>query len=76
MANESAADDEPFPSEADVDAVIVEFGGDHRAAIRALLHDVAALSADYDLSVSRAYVRGNTMRVVNGSRRGLGGGSS
>lgn len=73
MADESAALEEPFPSEADVDVVLAEFGGDHRTAIRALLHDVAALAADYDLSVSRGYVRRDTVRIVATSRRGLGG---
>ena len=52
-----------FPSETDVDAVLTEFAGDHRAAIRALLHDVAALAADYDLSVSRGYVRRSTTLI-------------
>lgn len=50
----------PFPSEADIDAVLEEFDGDHRAAIAALLHDVAALAADYSLSISRGYVRRGT----------------
>ena len=76
MTDESAADNEPFPSETDVDAVLTEFAGDHRAAIRALLHDVAALATDYDLSVSRGYVRRDTVRMVNVSKRGLGGGSN
>ena len=76
MADESAIDDASFPSEEDVDAVVAEFGGDHRAAIRALLHDVAALAADYDLSVSRGYVRRDTVRIVNVSRRGPIGRSS
>jgi|1186.fasta_scaffold66639_1 hypothetical protein len=48
---------DPFPTEADVDAVLEEFGGNPRAAIRALLHDLAALAADYEASVSKGYVR-------------------
>lgn len=52
------ADHESFPTEADVDEVIAEFGGDARKAVRALLHDLAVLAADYDASVSRGYVRG------------------
>lgn len=50
---------EPFPSEADVDAVLAEFGGDSRATIRALLHDVAALAEDFRSEVSRGFVRGD-----------------
>ena len=63
---------QPFPSDADVDAVLQEFAGDHRAAIAALLHDVAALAADYGLSVSRGYVRRATspfVKVAAGDRR-------
>ena len=41
----------------DVDAVLREFGGDPRAAIRALLHDTGSLARDYDSNVSRGYVR-------------------
>lgn len=76
MADESAGGNESFPSEADVDAVLAEFAGDHRAAIRALLHDVASLAADYDLSVSRGYVRRDTIRVRVASGRIQGSGSS
>src|SRR3954447_13742579 len=35
---------DPWPTEADVDAVLEEFGGDAREAIRALLHDLAVLA--------------------------------
>ena len=45
------------PSEDEIDAVIEEFGGDLRATIRALLHDIAVLSADYAATVSRGYIR-------------------
>ena len=51
---------QPFPNAADINAVLQESGGDHRAAIAALLHDVAALASDYGLSVSRGYVRRET----------------
>ena len=50
--------DDPEPTEAEVDAVVEEFGGDLRAAIRALLHDLAVLAADFAGAVSRGYVRG------------------
>ena len=60
------ADHDRFPTDADVDEVIEEFGGDARQAVRALLHDLAVLAADYDASVSWGYVRGvmpwSTMR--------------
>ena len=48
------------PTEAEVDAIIAEFEGDVRAAIRALLHDIAVLAANFAASVSRGYVRGRT----------------
>jgi hypothetical protein len=48
---------DPFPTEADVDAVIEEFAGDPRAAIRALLQDLAVLAADYERDVSKGYAR-------------------
>ena len=54
-----------FPSAADVDAVLQEFDGDHRAAIAALLHDVAALAADYSFSISRGYVRRGTSLSID-----------
>ena len=46
------------PTEAEIDAVVEELGGDLRAAIRALLHDLAVLALDRALTVSRGYVRG------------------
>ena len=55
---EGASDHDRFPTEADVDAVLEEFGDDHRAAIRALLHDLDVLARDYEASISRGYVRG------------------
>jgi hypothetical protein len=51
---------ETFPTEADIDAVLEEFQGDPRAAIRGLLEDIETLAADYDRSVSRGYVRGQS----------------
>jgi uncharacterized membrane-anchored protein len=53
-----------FPTEDDVDAVLYEFKGDAREAIRALLHDLAVLAADYEASVSHGYVRGDIPRIV------------
>lgn len=51
-------DDSPDPTDVEIDAVVEEFGGDIRAAIRALLHDLAVLAADFAAAVSRGYVRG------------------
>ncbi len=42
----------------DVDAVLAEFAGDPREAIKALLHDLDALARDADRLVSHGYVRG------------------
>lgn len=53
-----------FPTEVDVDAVILEFKGDMREAIRGLLHDLAALAADYEADVSKGYVRGGLPKIV------------
>lgn len=56
---DSQAEPEPaFPTEADINAILGEFHGDAREAIRALLHDLAVLAADYESSVSKGYVRG------------------
>lgn len=57
----SASDDE-------VEAVIAEFGGDPKAAIKALLHDIALLADDHTASVSWGYVRGK-LWVVKGSKK-------
>ncbi|MDX7952899.1 hypothetical protein P7D22_17170 [Lichenihabitans sp. Uapishka_5] len=62
-------DDVDQPTEAEVDAVIAEFDGDLREAIRALLHDIAQLAADFSSSVSRGYVRG---RGALGTVRAIG----
>ena len=48
----------PTITDDDVDAVIAEFAGDLREAIRALLHDLDALARDADRLVSHGYVRG------------------
>lgn len=55
--------DEPVVTDADIDAVLAEFGGDAREAIRALLHDVAALARGFEGQVSRGYVRGRVVAV-------------
>jgi hypothetical protein len=46
----------------EVDAVLAEFKGDHRAAIAALLHDLEALARDAESSTSWGYVRGRVIR--------------
>lgn len=43
----------------EIDAIIAEFEGNPRAAIRALLHDLTQLALDSGAAVSRGYVRGN-----------------
>lgn len=58
--------DSAEPTEAEIDAVVEEFGGDLRAAIRALLHDLAVLGTDFEAAVSRGYVRG---RASSGARQ-------
>ncbi len=45
----------------EVDALVAEFGGDHRAAIRALLHDLTELALDTEAAVSKGYVRGRLL---------------
>ena len=54
---------EEWPTERDVDEVVDEFGGDWRAAIRALLLDLATLADDREASVSRGYVRGKRFGI-------------
>ena len=49
------------PADTDIDAIIAEFGGDPKAAIRALLHDLTELALDSEAAVSRGYVRGNLL---------------
>ena len=48
----------PERTEAEVDSVLAEFESDVRAAIRALLHDLAVLAADRARTVSHGYLRG------------------
>ena len=63
MADEP--DREPsFPAESDIDAILYEFKGDAREAIRALLHDLAVLAGDYEASVSHGFVRGAVPKLV------------
>jgi hypothetical protein len=45
----------------EIDAIVAEFGGDARLAIRALLHDLTQISLDCEAAVSRGYVRGNLL---------------
>lgn len=58
--------------EAEIDAVLAEFGGDARRAIGALLHDLAVLAADALASTSRGYTRGRTIRVRRSAQRADG----
>lgn len=51
------------PEPIDVDAVLTEFGGDARAAIAALLHDLEVLALDAEACASRGYVRGKVVRL-------------
>ena len=61
------------PNETEVDAIIAEFNGDVRAAIRALLYDIAVLAADFTASVSRGFVRGRPpTSKASGERRRAG----
>ena len=48
-------------SDEEIDAIIAEFGGDPKATIRALLHDLTELALDSEAAVSRGYVRGNLL---------------
>lgn len=47
-----------YPSEADVEAVIAEAGGDAKEAVRMLLVDLDALARDRNGSVSYGFVYG------------------
>ena len=62
MDENSPANDQSFPTERDVEALLEEFGGDPRAAIRALLHDLDALASDYEAAVSRGFIRSRPSR--------------
>jgi hypothetical protein len=48
-------------TDADIDAIIAEFGGDYRAAIRALFHDLTQLALDSEAALSKGFVRGRLM---------------
>ncbi len=52
--------------EAEIDDVLEEFGGNVRAAIRALLDDQATLIADAQQAVSHGFLRG---KFSEGARR-------
>lgn len=54
---------EPEPNEAEIDAVLAEFDGDARAAISALLHDLAVLAQDAEEKTSRGFTRGKIVRI-------------
>ncbi len=45
----------------EIEAVVAEFGGDPREAIRALLHDLTQIARDSEAAVSRGFVRGNLL---------------
>ncbi|GGH16188.1 hypothetical protein GCM10007036_16690 [Alsobacter metallidurans] len=53
-----------YPTDADVDALLAEFDGDARAAIKSLLEDLATLADDREASVSAGFVRGRQIRIV------------
>jgi hypothetical protein len=59
----SVGSDHDAAIEEQVDLVLAEFGGDVRATIRALLHDIAILAADYEITVSKGFVRGEIPRL-------------
>ena len=44
--------------DAEVDRLLAEFDQDPRAAIKALLHDLDMIVADYEASISKGYLRG------------------
>jgi hypothetical protein len=48
-------------TEEEIDALIAEFGGDPREAIRALLHDLIEIAIDSEAAVSHGYVRGELL---------------
>jgi hypothetical protein len=45
-----------FATEREIDAVLIEFGNDARAAIRALLHDLDAMASDNESAVSEGAI--------------------
>ncbi len=52
-------------TDAEIDEIIAEFGGDYRQAIRALLHDLTQLAVDSEAAVSKGFVRGRLMPFRN-----------
>ena len=48
-------------TEEEIDAIVAEFGGDPRQAIRSLLHDLTQIALDSEAAVSRGYARGNLL---------------
>jgi hypothetical protein len=56
-------------TDAEINAVIEEFGGDPRLAIRAILHDLTQLAIDAGASVSRGYVRGRLLPFQTPAKR-------
>ena len=48
----------------EIEALMSEFNGDPKEAIRALLHDIALLAEDRDNSVSYGYVRGRLFTKI------------
>jgi len=62
----AAVEREPIidSSDEEIDALIVEFAGDPRLAIWALLHDLTELARDSEAAVSRGYVRGRMLPFV------------
>jgi hypothetical protein len=52
-------------TEADIDAVLAEFGGDARLAIRGLLEDIATLALDRARQTSLGYMRGRFYGAID-----------
>ena len=60
--------------DSDIENLLLEFDGNPKEAIRALLHDLAVLADDRDNSVSFGYVRGqlfnnNTSKPVQSKNK-------
>lgn len=54
----SATEQAKAAREAEIEDILAEFGGDHRAAIAALLSDLDVLARDREASVSHGFTRG------------------
>jgi hypothetical protein len=48
-------------TDAEIDEIVAEFGGDWGQAIRALLHDLTQLALDSEAAVSKGFVRSRLM---------------